>query len=199
MATGASLWLNAPAGAQELYTKEEPKHFFVPPYVGRAAGSACSWTRAFRGSASRSWCARRTRKSAAGVGGAARQDDRDRRRRRCPRPRSIRCNRSAQAVVKDDAPHLPRAAGNFEDKQFGFPVWRAGKKTFAQAYQYRDDRPAADRVLGRRRAAGDAVRRRALRDSPYGPQRLDRARRQQASRRRRSERAGAMFSYRHLH
>ena len=29
-----ALWLNAPAGAQELYTKEEPKHFFVPPYVG---------------------------------------------------------------------------------------------------------------------------------------------------------------------
>src|SRR4029453_15514657 len=29
-----ALWLNAPAGAQELYTKQEPKHFFVPPYVG---------------------------------------------------------------------------------------------------------------------------------------------------------------------
>ena len=29
-----ALWLNAPAGAQELYTREEPKHFFVPPYVG---------------------------------------------------------------------------------------------------------------------------------------------------------------------
>ena len=26
-----------------------------------------------------------------------------------------------------------------EDKQFGFPVWRAGKKTFAQAYQYRSE------------------------------------------------------------
>ena len=29
-----ALWLNAPAGAQELYVNEEPKHFFVPPYVG---------------------------------------------------------------------------------------------------------------------------------------------------------------------
>ena len=29
-----ALWLNAPAGAQELYTKQEPKHYFVPPYVG---------------------------------------------------------------------------------------------------------------------------------------------------------------------
>ncbi|HKE95898.1 MAG TPA: MmcQ/YjbR family DNA-binding protein, partial [Povalibacter sp.] len=29
-----ALWLNAPEGAQALYTREEPKHFFVPPYVG---------------------------------------------------------------------------------------------------------------------------------------------------------------------
>ena len=29
-----ALWLNSPAGAQELYVKREPKHFFVPPYVG---------------------------------------------------------------------------------------------------------------------------------------------------------------------
>jgi hypothetical protein len=29
-----ALWLNAPSGAQELYVKQEPKHFFVPPYVG---------------------------------------------------------------------------------------------------------------------------------------------------------------------
>src|SRR5262245_27991572 len=29
-----ALWLNAPAGAQALYVGEEPKHFFVPPYVG---------------------------------------------------------------------------------------------------------------------------------------------------------------------
>src|SRR5215831_15025875 len=29
-----ALWLNSPDGAQRLYTKAEPKHFFVPPYVG---------------------------------------------------------------------------------------------------------------------------------------------------------------------
>jgi len=29
-----SLWLNSPPGAQEIHTKGEPKHFFVPPYVG---------------------------------------------------------------------------------------------------------------------------------------------------------------------
>ncbi len=29
-----ALWLNAPQGAQGHYVKQEPKHFFVPPYVG---------------------------------------------------------------------------------------------------------------------------------------------------------------------
>ena len=29
-----ALWLNAPAGAQELYVGAEPRHYFVPPYVG---------------------------------------------------------------------------------------------------------------------------------------------------------------------
>jgi hypothetical protein len=29
-----ALWLAAPPGAQQHYTESEPKHFFVPPYVG---------------------------------------------------------------------------------------------------------------------------------------------------------------------
>lgn len=29
-----ALWLNAPRGAQEHYVTQEPKHYFVPPYVG---------------------------------------------------------------------------------------------------------------------------------------------------------------------
>ena len=29
-----ALWLNAPEGAQEHYVRGEPRHFFVPPYVG---------------------------------------------------------------------------------------------------------------------------------------------------------------------
>ncbi len=29
-----ALWLNAPRGAQAERVKREPKHFFVPPYVG---------------------------------------------------------------------------------------------------------------------------------------------------------------------
>jgi len=29
-----SLWLSSPPGAQEVHVAGEPKHFFVPPYVG---------------------------------------------------------------------------------------------------------------------------------------------------------------------
>ncbi len=29
-----ALWLNTPDGLQDAYVREEPKHFFVPPYVG---------------------------------------------------------------------------------------------------------------------------------------------------------------------
>jgi predicted DNA-binding protein (MmcQ/YjbR family) len=29
-----ALWLNVPAGAQELHVAAEPRHFFIPPYVG---------------------------------------------------------------------------------------------------------------------------------------------------------------------
>lgn len=31
-----ALWLNAPPGAQESLAEADPKHFFVPPYVGKA-------------------------------------------------------------------------------------------------------------------------------------------------------------------
>ncbi len=31
-----SVWVNAPPGAQESLVEGDPKHFFVPPYVGKA-------------------------------------------------------------------------------------------------------------------------------------------------------------------
>ena len=31
-----SVWCNAPPGAQESLVEGDPKHFFVPPYVGKA-------------------------------------------------------------------------------------------------------------------------------------------------------------------
>lgn len=31
-----AVWLNAPGGAQETLVAADPKHFFVPPYVGKS-------------------------------------------------------------------------------------------------------------------------------------------------------------------
>ena len=45
-----ALWLNAPPGAQESLVEGDPRHFFVPPYVGKGGwlgvrlDSGLSWS-----------------------------------------------------------------------------------------------------------------------------------------------------------
>jgi hypothetical protein len=45
-----AVWCNAPPGAQEALVAAEPRHFFVPPYVGKAGwlgvrlDSGLAWT-----------------------------------------------------------------------------------------------------------------------------------------------------------
>ena len=192
-----ALWLNAPSGAQELYTKEEPKHFFVPPYVGPRGwlgvqlDKGISWKR----------IAKLVREAYEKVAPpaltttlgktieikpptaklSAEQIDPMQSQARAGRAED-RCAASAWRCprpVRGQAVRLARVARGQEDFRAGLSVSRQNKLTH--------------RVLGRRRAAGDAHRRRALRDSAvHGPQRLDRSRRDQASRRGRSARAGAV-------
>ena len=130
-----ALWLNAPDGAQELYTKAEPKHFFVPPYVGPRGwlgvhlDKGISWKRvaklvreAYEKVAPPALSAKlgktieiapptQTRR-----GDAVRSDAVEARAERAQ-------DRCAASVSRCRRP--PRT------KQFGSPVWRAGKKTFA--------------------------------------------------------------------
>src|SRR6202008_1737779 len=47
-------------------------------------------------------------------------------------------SKRAQTVLKTMRRICLALPETSEDKQCGSPVWRAGKKTFAQAYQYRD-------------------------------------------------------------
>jgi predicted DNA-binding protein (MmcQ/YjbR family) len=136
-----ALWLNAPTGAQELYTKAEPKHYFVPPYVGPRGwlgvhlDKGISWKRV----------AKLVREAyekvappalAAKVGKtieiepptqtvSATQFD----------PLQSRRGQSVLKVMRRVCLALPETS---EAKQFGSPVWRAGKKTFASAWSYRD-------------------------------------------------------------
>jgi predicted DNA-binding protein (MmcQ/YjbR family) len=138
-----ALWLNAPGGAQELYTKAEPKHFFVPPYVGPRGwlgvhlDKGISWKRVAK-------LVREAYEKVAPPALSARlgktieiepptqtvsatQFD----------PLQSKRGQSVLKVMRRICLALPETS---EQKQFGSPVWRAGKKTFASAYCYRDNK-----------------------------------------------------------
>lgn len=136
-----ALWLNAPAGAQDLYTKEEPKHFFVPPYVGPRGwlgvqlDKGISWKRV----------AKLVREAYEKVAPAALSAKLGKTIEIKPPTKALSAaevdpmqSKRAQSVLKTMRRICLALPESSEQKQFGFPVWRAGKKTFAQAYQFRD-------------------------------------------------------------
>ena len=132
-----ALWLNAPAGAQELYTREEPKHFFVPPYVGPRGwlgvhlNKGISWKRvaklvreAYEKVAPPALIATLGKTIAIEPPTAS-----------VPREQvdPFGTTRGASVLKAMRAICLALPETN-EDKQFGSPVWRAGKKTFASVW-----------------------------------------------------------------
>jgi hypothetical protein len=134
-----ALWLNSPDGAQAHYTHAEPKHYFIPPYVGPRGwlgvnlDQGISWKRV----------ATHVREAyekvaptvlAARIGKTIEIAP--------PKPRLALADLDpmqapqAQRVLKklrEVCFALPEVS---ESKQFGAPVWCAGKKTFAQAYAH---------------------------------------------------------------
>lgn len=135
-----ALWINAPAGAQELYTKEEPEHFFVPPYVGPRGwlgvnlDKGISWKRV----------AKLVREAYEKVAPPALSNALGKTIEIKPPTKTIApeqldpmSTKPAQSVLKamrEICLSLPETS---EGEQFGWPVWRAGKKVFAQAYNYK--------------------------------------------------------------
>jgi len=132
-----ALWLNLPAGAQQLYTQAEPDYFFVPPYVGPRGwlgvhlNKGVSWKQ----------IAKLVREAyekvapdalSAAIGKTIVVE---------PPTAKLAAtdidplqSRRAQAVLKAMRKiclGLPEVS---EALQFGMPVWRAGKKTFACIY-----------------------------------------------------------------
>jgi predicted DNA-binding protein (MmcQ/YjbR family) len=138
-----ALWLNAPDGAQDHYVRHEPKHFFVPPYVGPRGWLGVHLDKGI------SW------KSVASLVRAAYEK---------VAPRSLSesigdtvkispptmtlkpedfdpmQSKRAQTVLKELRQICLTLPETTEGVQFGYPVWRVGKKVFAQAYCYRADR-----------------------------------------------------------
>jgi predicted DNA-binding protein (MmcQ/YjbR family) len=136
-----ALWLNAPSGSQDHYSRSEPRYFFVPPYVGPRGwlgvhlDKGLSWDR---------------------VAALVRQAY----EKVAPRVLSssigetVKIKPPARALAPEEVDPLKSARAQSilkrlrelylswpevsEDRQFGSPVWRAGKKTFAWLHA---DRP----------------------------------------------------------
>jgi predicted DNA-binding protein (MmcQ/YjbR family) len=128
-----ALWLNAPAGAQDHYSKSEPRHFFVPPYVGARGwlgvhlNKGISWQRVAS-------LARQAYEKVAPA--ALTKSMGDTVKIKLPvaalsaeeiDPFRSRRGKAVLTGVRKLVADWPEV---IEDQQFGSPVWRAGKKTF---------------------------------------------------------------------
>jgi predicted DNA-binding protein (MmcQ/YjbR family) len=137
-----ALWLNAPQGAQQHYVKQEPKHFFVPPYVGPRGWLGVHLDKGI------SWktVAKLVREAYEKVAPPALAKSLDKTIEIKPPTTTLSPeefdpmqSKRALAVLEDLREICLSLPQTSEDKQFGNPVWRAGKKVFAQAYCYRPE------------------------------------------------------------
>jgi predicted DNA-binding protein (MmcQ/YjbR family) len=145
-----ALWLRSPAGAQEVHVSGEPKHFFVPPYVGPAGwlgvqlDKGLSWKRiavlvreAYEKVASpalRLRIGKTIEISPPTVKLTAEQKD----------PMQSARGQRLMKLMRKICLAWPETS---EGVQFGAPVWRAGKKSFGLAY-FRDKRLKAGFWVG---------------------------------------------------
>ncbi len=132
-----ALWLNAPPGAQEFYAGNEPEHYFVPPYLGPRGWLGMHLDKGLR------WTtiAERVREAYEKVA-----------------PRQLSATLGTTIPIEPPTDALPieefdplarleiqATLARFRDLclalpetaealQFGTPIWRAGRKTFAGAH-----------------------------------------------------------------
>lgn len=131
-----ALWLNAPAGSQELHVAAEPANFFVPAYVGPRGwlgvvlDQGISWKRvAALVREAYDKVAPADLRARSGKTPAFSPPD------RALSPSDIDPLKSPRALailkkLRGICLTLPESS---EASQFGCPVWQAGKKTFALA------------------------------------------------------------------
>lgn len=137
-----ALWLNAPQGAQAQHVEQGPRHFFVPPYVGPRGwlgvnlDQGISWkvvARLVREAYTK--VAPATLANSLGATIAITPPDKPMK----PEEVDPLHSKRAQSVLKQLRAICLALPETSEDQQFGSPVWRAGKKVFAQAYCHRGD------------------------------------------------------------
>ena len=131
-----ALWLNVPEGVQDAYVREDPKRFFVPPYVGPRGwlgarlDRGLAWKRvsALVRAAYQHVAPPRLSEGLGKITAAApkrRFTVADFDPKETPRGRRILAAMRAVCLA------FPQSS---EAVQFGRPVWRVGKRVFAQAY-----------------------------------------------------------------
>jgi hypothetical protein len=137
-----ALWINAPQGAQQLYVKQEPKHFYMPPYVGPRGWLGIDLDKGI------SWktVAKLVREAYEKVAPPALAKRLGKTIEIKPPTTTLKpeefdpmVSKRAQTVLKELREICLSFPETSEARQFGYPVWRAGKKVFAQAYCYRGD------------------------------------------------------------
>ena len=136
-----ALWLNTPEGMQDAHAHAEPKYFFVPQYVGPSG-----WL-GVRLDVGLAW-----KRVAPIVRAAYERVAPARLSSQLEKTPSIAAPKRKFTVADVDPKNTPRGKQilasmrkiclalpeTSEGLQFGQPVWRAGKKVFAQAYCYEE-------------------------------------------------------------
>ncbi|HUI62532.1 MAG TPA: MmcQ/YjbR family DNA-binding protein [Steroidobacteraceae bacterium] len=138
-----ALWLNSPDGAQDHYTRTQADHFFIPPYVGPRGwlgvhlDKGLPWER----------IATLVRQAYEKVAPAALVNSLGRTPALKPPPAKLPAedrdplqSRTGQAILRRMRKLCLSWPETSEGLQFGWPVWRAGKRTFASIHAVRDAR-----------------------------------------------------------
>jgi predicted DNA-binding protein (MmcQ/YjbR family) len=132
-----ALWLHAPPGAQQLYTEMEPEHYFVPPYVGPKGWLGVELN---RGLGWDSVCLR-VNEAWRHIAPAALSRSQPENREVAPPERAMTAEEIdpfLRADVQARLAELESQVGQLPEtnsaRQFGNPVWKAGKKTFVGSH-----------------------------------------------------------------
>ncbi|HUN28089.1 MAG TPA: MmcQ/YjbR family DNA-binding protein [Steroidobacteraceae bacterium] len=131
-----ALWLNVPQGMQDACVRESPEQYFVPPYVGPRGwlgvrlDRGLAWQRVsalVRAAYMRVAPARLSE----GLGKIAAAAPKRRFTVADFDPKESPTGKRVLAAMRTACLALPQSA---EAAQFGWPVWRVGKRVFAQVY-----------------------------------------------------------------
>ena len=128
-----ALNLDSPPGAQQLYTEMEPEYYFVPPYVGHKGwlgvelNTGISW-KSVVARTREAW----EKRAPAALTASLPEHLTSKPPERQFRPEEIDpyLGKRAKAVLAELDTLCGRLPETSQARQFGSPVWKAGKKTF---------------------------------------------------------------------